>query len=198
MDYSKTVAVPETGLPGEEQSIPEAGMGYVLIPEERIQERIAYLAKDIAMDFQQVHAIVVMKGAVMFFEDLRRALEELGISITFDPVTVRSYAGTQSTGKIKVLQEVEDIAGEDLLLVEDIVDTGLTVKFLKKHLLQKGAKSVKICTLLEKPTKRKHKIRLDYVGFTIPDVFVVGYGMDYEEQYRELTYVGVLKTTEKE
>jgi hypoxanthine phosphoribosyltransferase len=167
----------------------------VLINEEQIQNRIAQLGEILTRDYEGKDPVVVgvLKGVVVFYADMIRQIK---VPCQMDFMWVSSYEGTESTGKMVVKRDVsEDIRGRHVLILEDIFDTGNSLNFVYHHLQAKGAASVKICTLLDKPSRRKPGITLkaDYVGFEIPNEFVVGYGLDYNEHYRNLPYVGVLK-----
>jgi len=166
----------------------------VYITEEKIRQRVSEIASSVKKDFgNEVFCGVILKGAMVFFSDLMRTLRKSGASVKFDILKVSSYADTASTGKLNFeLDMKEDVKGKDILIVEDIADTGLTLHYLKKHLLSRGAKSVKICVLLDKKERRRQYVDLDYVGFEIPDEFVVGYGLDYNQQYRDLSFIGIL------
>ena len=167
----------------------------ILLSEEQIQNRIHQLGKDLLRDYGDKNPVFVgvLKGVVVFFADMIRAFDA---PCQLDFMWISSYKGTQSTGQMLVRQDVSgDLQGRHVVILEDILDTGRSLQFTKDHLLSKGAASVKICTLLDKPEGRLPGITIqaDYVGFTIPDAFVVGYGLDYNEQYRNLPYVGILK-----
>lgn len=165
----------------------------VLLTEEQIHSRIQELGQELAGEYEGKHPIFVgiLKGVVLFFSDMVRAIP---IDCQFDFMCVSSYKGTQSTGTINVKMDLSaDIAGRHVVILEDIIDSGLTLKHTVEYLKTKGPASVKICTLLDKPDRRMADIQADYVGFTIPNEFVVGYGLDYDEAYRNLPYVGVLK-----
>ena len=166
----------------------------VLISEEQVKTRIAELGKQLAAEYEDKEPIFVgvLKGVVNFFTDMVRATP---IRCQYDFLAVSSYgSGTTSSGDVKMLKDVScDIHGRHVVILEDILDTGLTLKFAREHLLAMGPASLKICTLLDKPERRKVDIYADYVGFTIPNEFVVGYGLDYQEFYRNLPFVGVLK-----
>lgn len=164
----------------------------VLYTQEQIHARLAELARQIEADYDTPPLCVgVLKGAVMVVADL---LRELRFHAQMDWMAVSSYgAGTKSSGVVKILKDLDtDIADRDVLIVEDIIDSGLTLAWLRENLLSRGAKSVKICTLLRKPEALKVDIAADYVGFDIPNQFVVGYGLDYAEKYRNLRDVAVL------
>ena len=167
---------------------------YILVPEEEIQEICKRLGKEISSDYagKKIILICVLKGSVMFAVDLAK---ELSVVTEMEFVRTYSYgAGTESTGEVKMLIDFDrdDIADCDCLVIEDIVDSGNTLKFLVEHILAKGARSVKTCTLLDKPSRRKVDFNPDYTGKTIPDEFVFGYGLDLFEEYRDLPYVAVV------
>lgn len=165
----------------------------VLITEEEIKEIIARLGKQITEDYKGKNLLVVsvLKGSVMVMADL---LREIKLPLRIDFMSVSSYgSGTATSGSVKIIKDLDiNLAGYDLLIVEDILDSGVTLSSLKEILLTRGPASVKICTLLDKPERRKADIKADYVGAQIPDAFVVGYGLDYDEKYRNLPYVGIL------
>lgn len=165
-----------------------------LISEKEIQEKIKHLSRKIEEDFkgEEVVVVGVLKGAVVFVSDLIRNLE---LPITLDFMAVSSYGmSTESSGVVKILKDLDtDIEGKNVLIVEDIIDTGLTLKYLCENLRTRMPKSLRLCTLLDKPERRKCDINVDYIGFQIPDEFVVGYGIDCKEQFRNLPYVGVVE-----
>jgi len=167
----------------------------VLISPGCIKHRVAEMAKQLAKDYQSgLYIVVTLKGAVVFFSDLLRELTLLGVTVEFDYVSAKSYIGDKSSGKLKIRLDVaENIKNKKVLVIEDIVDTGFTLIHLVHHLKSKGAKSVSICTLMNKPARRKLPIKVDYIGFNIPDLFVVGYGLDYDEFGRGFPYVATLK-----
>lgn len=166
----------------------------ILITTEKLQTRIREMGAEIARDYQgrRPELICVLKGAVTFMSDLMRAID-LNLSIDF--IAVSSYGkGKNSTGEVKIIKDLDEpLEGRDIILVEDILDTGLTLSYLVKNFLSRGATSVKIATLLNKSERRKVEVTPDYIGFDIPDKFVVGYGLDYAERYRNLPYIGVVK-----
>ena len=166
----------------------------VLIDEPKLQARIKELGAQITRDYQgkDLTLIGVLKGSVYFATDLSRAID-LPLSLEF--LGCSSYhGGTETTGEVRITLDVtKPLAGKHILLVEDIVDTGLTMKFLIENLRARNPASLKICSLLEKPARARTKIDIEYKGFVIDDVFVVGYGLDYGEVYRNLRFVGVLK-----
>ena len=165
----------------------------ILITEEQIKERCGQLAKQIDEDYsgQEVLLVGILKGSVPFLAELMKYIES---PIEIDFMAVSSYQGTESMGDIKIIKDLDhSIIGKNLLLVEDIVDTGYTIQELKTLLYNKGARTVKVVALLDKPSRRKVDIRADYIGFEIENEFVVGFGLDYNQKYRNLPYVGVLK-----
>lgn len=166
----------------------------VLLSTEALAARIKELGETISADYagRDILMVGVLRGAVIFMADLARAISR---PVTIDFMAVSSYgASTSSSGVVKIIKDLdEDVAGKHLLIVEDIIDSGLTLKYLFENLKSRKPASVKICTLLSKPSRRKVDVPVDYNGFTIPDDFVVGYGLDFAEKYRNLPYVGVLK-----
>lgn len=169
-------------------------LAYVLLEEEAIQKRVEELGRQITRDYEGKELVLVgiLKGAVVFFSDLIRHVE---LPMSMDFMAISSYGNaTKSAGVVRILKDLDkDIVGKHIIIVEDIVDSGLTLSFLKDNLVSRGAASLRICALLDKPERRKVDIKADYQGFTIPDAFVVGYGLDYAERYRNLPYIGVLK-----
>jgi hypoxanthine phosphoribosyltransferase len=173
----------------------QADVADVLLSEERIRERVIELGRQISQDYagQRLTLVSVLKGSLPFMADLMR---EIHIPLRIDLMEVSSYGGasTESSGLVRILKDLSaSIAGEQVLLVEDIIDTGLTLNYLLRYLRGKNPASLRICTLLDKPARRLVDIPVDYTGFTIPDQFVVGYGLDYGELYRNLRFVGVLR-----
>ena len=166
----------------------------VLISEDELQKRIAELGQQVAADYADKDPIFVgvLKGVVNFFTDMVRATP---IRCQYEFMAVSSYgSGTTTSGTVKLLKDVScDIKGRHVVILEDILDTGLTLEFVREHLLAKEPASLKICTLLDKPERRKVDVYADYIGFTIPNEFVVGFGLDYQEFYRNLPFIGVLK-----
>ena len=162
-----------------------------MILREEIEKKIKDLAKEIQRDFkdQEIICIGLLKGSVLFMSDL---IKELDIPLSIDFMSVSSYgSGTSTTGVVKILKDTDfDVKDKKLLIIEDIIDSGLTLKYVKEFLMSKGAQSVNICTLLDKPDRRKVDIKSDYTGFVIPDEFVVGYGLDFDQKYRNLPYIG--------
>ena len=167
----------------------------VLISEDALRERIAQLGQELTAEYKDKNPVVVgvLKGVVVFYADMIRQLK---IPCQMDFMWISSYSGTDSTGAMEVKRDITtDIRDRHVLILEDIYDTGNSLDFTYRHLLSKNPASLKICTLLDKPERRKPGITLkpDYVGFTVPNEFVVGYGLDFNEHYRNLPYVGVLK-----
>jgi hypoxanthine phosphoribosyltransferase len=170
-------------------------IGEVLLTEEQIATRVAELGARIGADYagRKLTLVSVLKGSLPFMADLMRAIE---LPLRIDLMEVSSYGGatTESSGLVRILKDLSaSIEDEDVLIVEDIIDTGLTLNYLIRYLRGKNPKSLRICTLLDKPARRLVEIPVDYIGFQIPDQFVVGYGLDYGEVYRNLRFVGVLK-----
>ncbi|MDD4665671.1 MAG: hypoxanthine phosphoribosyltransferase [Clostridia bacterium] len=166
----------------------------ILLSEEQLQSKVRELGARISSDYQDKNLVVlgILKGAVVFLADLIR---EIKVPLELDFMAVSSYGmSTHASGVVRILKDLErDIVGKDVLIIEDIVDTGLTLSYLKENLRARNPASLKICTLLDKPDRRKVPILPDYKGYNIPDEFVVGYGLDYGERYRNLPYIGVLK-----
>ena len=167
----------------------------VLLSEEEVDSRIRQIAAKISKDYAGKNLLLVsiLKGSVVFMADLMRAVQ---IPCAIDFMVVASYGGanTSSTGLVKIIKDLDgDLSGKDVLIVEDILDTGVTLSKLVPMLKMRNPNSVKICTILDKPSRRKADIAPDYEGFAVPDEFVVGYGLDYDEKYRNLPYIGVLK-----
>jgi len=176
----------------------DADIDHVIITEEQIQAKIAELAKQIVADYAHVDRILlvcVLKGALMFMADFSRALGQQGPPVELEFMAVSSYGqGTSSSGVVRILKDLDrDIAGRHVIVVEDIIDSGLTLSWLLRYLHSRNAASVEVVALLRKPDAIKVPVTVRYVGFDIPNEFVVGYGLDYAEHYREMPYVGVLK-----
>src|SRR5215207_4885973 len=172
-----------------------ADIGAVLLTEDQIQSKVAQLGAQIALDMagRELTLVSVLKGSLPFMADLMRAID---LPLRIDLMEVSSYGGnsTESYGLVRILKDLSaSIEREDVLIVEDIIDTGLTLNYLVRYLRGKNPASLRICTLLDKPARRLVEIPVDYIGFEIPDQFVVGYGLDYGEIYRNLRFVGVLK-----
>jgi hypoxanthine phosphoribosyltransferase len=166
----------------------------ILIDEEELSKKIRELGEQITKDYKDkdLMLIGILKGAVIFMSELSKNID---LPLTMDFMAVSSYGNTtRSTGEVKIIKDLDfSVEGKDILIVEDIVDTGLTLTYLTDNLRKRGANSVKIATLLDKPEGRDMKISVDYLGFIVPDEFVVGYGLDYAEKYRNLPFVGTLK-----
>lgn len=166
----------------------------ILYTEEELRSRVRDLGAQITADYagKQPMLISILRGSYIFMADLTRAIH---LPVTVDFMAVSSYgAGTVSSGQVEIKKDLSDtIEGRDLIIVEDILDSGNTLHYLMKVLRARKPASIRICTLMDKPERRTKPIKADYVGFTIPDAFIVGYGLDYDERYRNLPYVGVLK-----
>lgn len=169
----------------------------VLISEEEVKLRIGQMAEKINSDYRgkSIYIICILKGAVFFTVELAKRLT---VPVLMDFMQVSSYGDSSvSSGSIKVKKDTDgDIEGKDVLVVEDIIDTGHTLKYLKEMLLERKPASVKLCALLDKPERRETEVDMDYTGFSIPDEFVVGYGLDYAQKYRNLPYIGVVELKE--
>ena len=175
----------------------QAPVKKVLISEEQINARVKDLAKQISADYagRQPLLVCILRGASLFFANLVKHLE---IDCTIDFMSLSSYQGTSSSGKVRMLLDIrDDIKDRPVIIVEDIVDTGLTGVYLKELLNARKPSSVEFCTLLDKPKNRKVEIKPKYIGFTIENEFVVGYGLDYNELYRNLPFIGVFDETKK-
>lgn len=167
----------------------------ILLSEQQIQARIQELGEILTKEYADKNPVIigVLKGVVVFYADMIRHIQ---VPCQMDFMWLSSYAGTDSTGRMLVRQDVTaDIEGRHVLILEDIFDTGNSLEFTVNHLKKQNPASIKICTLLDKPERRRPgvTVQADYVGFTIPNAFVVGYGLDYNEKYRNLPYVGILK-----
>lgn len=163
-----------------------------MISTSQIQDRVAELAQQIRADYPNgLHIIAVLKGAFIFMSDLVRHMEG---NVSLDFMALSSYAkGTTSSGEVRVLKDLDTtLDGKDVLIVEDIVDTGLTLTYLQEILRARGPRVLRTACLLSKPSRRQVPVKVEYIGFTIEDKFVIGYGLDYAEQYRNLPYIGVL------
>ncbi len=165
----------------------------LLLTKDRIAARVKELGRQITADYQgkDLVTICILKGAVVFFVDLVR---EINLPMSMDFMAISSYgSATKSSGVVRILKDLDhSIAGKDVLVIEDIVDSGITLSFLRDNLKSRGAASLRIATLLDKPEQRKVPLHVDYCGFIIPDAFVVGYGLDYDERYRNLPDIGIL------
>jgi hypoxanthine phosphoribosyltransferase len=166
----------------------------VLLTGEQIQGRVAELGRQLAADYASRDPVLVsvLKGSIIFLADLVREME---IPLSVDLMEVSSYgASTESSGQVRILKDLsKPIEGRNVVVVEDIIDTGLTLNYLLKYLADKGPQSIQVCCLLDKPARRLAEIPIAYRGFTIPDRFVIGYGLDFDERYRNLPYIGVLR-----
>ena len=166
----------------------------VLFDEAKIKECVERLGREISRDYagKDLLLVGILKGAVVFFSDLIRAIE---IPLSMDFMAISSYgSATRSTGVVRILKDLDKpIDGRHVIIVEDIIDSGMSLAFLKQTLFARGAASMKVCVLLDKPDRRRTHVDVDYTGFVIPDEFVVGYGLDYAELYRNLPVIGVLK-----
>lgn len=166
----------------------------VLVSTEDIEKRVKELGQEITKDYEgkDLMLVGILKGAAIFMSDLVRNID---IPLTMDFMAVSSYGNsTESSGVVRIIKDLDtNIEDKHILIVEDIIDTGLTLSYLSDNLKKRGAKSVKICTLLDKPERRKVKVPVDYRGFIIPDEFVVGYGIDYAEKYRNIPFISSLK-----
>ena len=170
----------------------------VLISEEQLQAKVAELGAQISRDYEGKDLLLVsiLKGSVVFMADLMRAITE---PCSIDFMVVSSYGGanTTSTGLVKIVKDLDqDLSGKDVLIVEDIIDSGNTLYYLMDVLRQRKPASLRLCTLLDKPDRRVKDVHVDWTGFEIPDEFVVGYGLDYAQKYRNLPYIGVVEVAE--
>ena len=166
----------------------------VMLSAEQIQARIAELAAEISRDYppgEDLHLVAILKGAFLFLGDLIRAMPR---TVTIDFMAVSSYAkGTTSSGEVRMIKDLDSgLEGRNVIIVEDIVDTGLTLSYLQEILRARSPRTLRTACLLNKPSRRKVNVNVEYIGFTIEDRFVVGYGLDYAEKYRNLPYLGVL------
>ena len=168
-----------------------------LISEEQVNQRIKELGEQITRDYEgkTVHLVCILKGACFFMCELAKRIE---VPVSMDFMTVSSYgSGTKSSGVVRIKKDLDDpIDGLDVLIVEDIVDSGRTLYYLSEIFKERGCASVRTCTLLDKPERRVVDLDVDYTGFVIPDKFVVGYGMDYDQRYRDLPFIGIVNFEE--
>lgn len=166
----------------------------VLLTERELSDRIRELGKEITRDYngKPLHLVGILKGSVVFMTDLMRTID---LPLTMDFMAVSSYgSGVKTSGVVQVIKDLSTpIEGKDVLIVEDILDSGLTLSYIKELLESRGPRSIRIATLLDKPSRRKVDLQADYIGFSVPDEFVIGYGLDYDEKYRNLPYIGILK-----
>ena len=160
----------------------------------QIREKVRELGGKITADYKNSNLmlVTVLKGAVVFLADLMRQID---VPAEIDFMVVSSYgSGVKSSGVVKIVKDLDvPLAGKDILIVEDILDSGLTLSYIKELLESRGPRSIRIATLLDKPSRRKVDLQADYIGFSVPDEFVIGYGLDYDEKYRNLPYIGILK-----
>ena len=169
----------------------------VLISESDVDARIEELGKQISEDYagKQVHLICILKGSVFFMCELAKRIT---VPVSMDFMSVSSYGdGTSSSGIVKIAKDLDEtLEGKEVIVIEDIIDSGRTLYYLMDVLMQRRPKSMKLCTLLDKPDRRVKDVKVDYVGFAIPDEFVVGYGLDYAQKYRNLPYIGIVEGVE--
>ena len=166
----------------------------VLISQEEVEQRIREMAAQISKDYEgeSLHLVCILRGSIFFTCELAKYIT---VPVTIDFMSVSSYGGdTKSSGVVKIVKDLdESIKDKDVIVVEDIVDSGRTLSYLLELLEQRGPKSLSLCTLLDKPERRVIDVKVDYTGFQIPDEFVVGYGLDYDQRYRNLPYIGVVE-----
>ena len=166
----------------------------ILLPEQEVNERIAELGRQISEDYagKSVHLICILKGSVFFTCELAKRIT---VPVSMDFMSVSSYgAGTESSGVVQIKKDLDEpLEGRDVIVVEDIIDSGRTLSYLVKELGERKPAGIRLCTLLDKPERRVTDVKVDYVGFNIPDEFVVGYGLDYAQKYRNLPYIGVVE-----
>jgi hypoxanthine phosphoribosyltransferase len=170
-------------------------VGKPYLTVEQIRQKNMQLAGRISNDYQgkDLLAVGILKGAFMFFSDIVRLIR---VPLNIDFLVASSYLKTDSSGEVKIYYDLrEDVGDKDVLLIEDIVDTGITLNYIRERLLMKGPRSLKICTLLDKKERRQVEVPLDYIGFEIPNEFVVGYGLDYDNKFRNLPYISIFKKT---
>jgi hypoxanthine phosphoribosyltransferase len=179
----------------EEESSMQTDIERILIGAEEIQQKVRELGRRITQDYtpeDDLLLVGVLKGCVMFMVDLAQAID---LPISLDFIAISSYGkSTESSGVVRLIKDLEtDLTGRHVLIVEDIIDSGLTLEYLRGMLEQRGPASLRICSLLNKPERREADVAVEYIGFDIPNAFVVGYGLDYGEHYRNLPYIGILK-----
>ena len=169
----------------------------VMIPEEDVTKRIEEMGRQISEDYagKQVHLICILKGGVFFACELAK---QITVPVSIDFTSVGSYGdGTSSSGIVKIAKDLDEtLEGKEVLVVEDIIDSGRTLSYLLEVLRKREPKSMRLCTLLDKPSRRVREVKVDYIGYKIPDEFVVGYGLDYKQKYRNLPYIGVVEGVE--
>ncbi|MDO5345080.1 MAG: hypoxanthine phosphoribosyltransferase [Lachnospiraceae bacterium] len=170
----------------------------VMIPQEEVENRIAGLADQISRDYagRTVHLICILKGSIFFTCELAKRLT---IPVTLDFMSVSSYGNdTKSSGVVRLVKDLDEpLEGRDVIVIEDIIDSGRTLSYLLENLSSRNPKSLRLCTLLDKPDRRVRDVKVDYTGFEIPDEFVIGYGLDYAQRYRNLPYIGVMSLEEE-
>ncbi len=166
----------------------------VLLSEEKVNEKIAEMGKRISEDYagKSVHLICILKGSVFFTCELAKRIT---VPVSMDFMSVSSYGdGTKSSGVVRITKDLDEtLEGKDVIVIEDIIDSGRTLSYLMEILSKRNPASLRLCTLLDKPDRRVARVKVDYVGFEIPDEFVVGYGLDYAQKYRNLPYIGVVE-----
>ncbi len=170
-------------------------VGKPFLTVEQIQQKNRELADRISLDYEgkNLLCIGILKGAYVFFSDLVRLIR---VPLSIDFLIASSYLKSDTSGEVKLYYDVrEDVTGRDVLLIEDIVDTGITLNYLRERMLAKGPKSLRICTFLDKKERRQVDVPIDYIGFDIPNEFVVGYGLDYDNKFRNLPYISIFKKT---
>ena len=169
----------------------------VMISEEEVEKRIAQLAEQISADYagRTVHLVCILKGSIFFTCELAKRIT---VPVTLDFMSVSSYGDdTKSSGVVKLVKDLDEpLQGKDVIVIEDIIDSGRTLSYLLENLSSRDPKSLRLCTLLDKPERRVREVKVDYTGFEIPDEFVVGYGLDYAQRYRNLPYIGVISFEE--
>lgn len=168
-------------------------VGTPFLTAEQIQGRVLELADMISRDYmgKEILAIGILKGSIMFFSDLIRAIQ---VPLTIDFIIASSYLKTTSTGEVKIHYDIkEEIEDRHVLLIDDIIDTGITLNYIRERLLSQGPRSLKICCLLDKKERRVIDVPVDYIGFRVPNKFFVGYGLDYNSKYRNLPYIAIFK-----
>ena len=166
---------------------------HTLINKAKLEKRIEEMARQIEKDYEgkEIVLVGILKGSVIFMSELAKNIKN---SVALDFMDVSSYEGTESTGKIKINKDIRDsIEGKDVIIVEDIIDTGRTLTYVLEYLKQKNPNSIKIATMLSKPSRRVIELEVQYIGFAIEDKFIVGYGLDYNEKYRNLPYIGYIE-----
>lgn len=172
--------------------------GRLLYTDKDIQKKARELGRQITKDFagEEVILLCTLKGAVMWMGEL---MKHIDLDTKIDFISASSYgSGTTTTGVVKITKDIDmDIYNRNIIIVEDIVDTGVTLSYLKKYLEDRNPKDVKICTMLDKPSRRRVDLKPDYIGYEVDDLFIIGYGLDYDQRYRNLPYIGVLSLTEE-